>query len=193
MFTLLYHSRCHWGSLFCIFYIFVVSFCYYFFFFFFSSRRRHTRSLRDWSSDVCSSDLSLTRESAVCPSATIWQSRPCRCRTSAMSRATCGSSSTMRITSVLLEPEAHALAEIAQDRAGGAAGAVPERVIPTRHASGQPVLPFDQRQRKCHAHGQGQQVSGGAPRLSAIEGQKGDRAPGDEQQDVRRRRSDVGE
>src|SRR6267378_7906750 len=33
------------------------------FFFFFSSRRRHTRSLRDWSSDVCSSDLTfqLTR------------------------------------------------------------------------------------------------------------------------------------
>src|SRR5215471_20846436 len=29
----------------------------YIFFFFFSSRRRHTRSLRDWSSDVCSSDL----------------------------------------------------------------------------------------------------------------------------------------
>src|SRR6266496_6042845 len=30
-----------------------------FFFFFFSSRRRHTRSLRDWSSDVCSSDLAM--------------------------------------------------------------------------------------------------------------------------------------
>src|SRR5207245_4676107 len=28
-----------------------------FFFFFFSSRRRHTRCYRDWSSDVCSSDL----------------------------------------------------------------------------------------------------------------------------------------
>src|SRR5207249_6657362 len=28
------------------------------YFFFFSSRRRHTRSKRDWSSDVCSSDLS---------------------------------------------------------------------------------------------------------------------------------------
>src|SRR5438067_975378 len=27
--------------------------------FFFSSRRRHTRSKRDWSSDVCSSDLAL--------------------------------------------------------------------------------------------------------------------------------------
>src|SRR5438045_8003362 len=40
-------------------------FCVYFFisflyilFFFFSSRRRHTRCLSDWSSDVCSSDLS---------------------------------------------------------------------------------------------------------------------------------------
>src|SRR6266498_4722111 len=30
-----------------------------FFFFFFSSRRRHTRCGRDWSSDVCSSDLDL--------------------------------------------------------------------------------------------------------------------------------------
>src|SRR5215217_5867539 len=30
-----------------------------FIFFFFSSRRRHTRYWRDWSSDVCSSDLLL--------------------------------------------------------------------------------------------------------------------------------------
>src|SRR5712675_1804610 len=30
---------------------------FFFFFFFFSSRRRHTRCSRDWSSDVCSSDL----------------------------------------------------------------------------------------------------------------------------------------
>src|SRR2546422_8396032 len=30
---------------------------FYCFFFFFSSRRRHTRCSRDWSSDVCSSDL----------------------------------------------------------------------------------------------------------------------------------------
>src|SRR5690606_35207356 len=28
--------------------------------FFFSSRRRHTRFSRDWSSDVCSSDLAIT-------------------------------------------------------------------------------------------------------------------------------------
>src|SRR5690349_24960324 len=42
--------------------MYVVLFLYiifFFFFFFFSSRRRHTRSLRDWSSDVCSSDLVL--------------------------------------------------------------------------------------------------------------------------------------
>src|SRR5438132_6911948 len=32
----------------------------YFYLFFFSSRRRHTRSLCDWSSDVCSSDLFST-------------------------------------------------------------------------------------------------------------------------------------
>src|SRR6266849_9568110 len=32
-------------------------------FFFFSSRRRHTRSTRDWSSDVCSSDL--TKQAAL--------------------------------------------------------------------------------------------------------------------------------
>src|SRR5690606_27451834 len=31
--------------------------------FFFSSRRRHTRFSRDWSSDVCSSDLDLLWES----------------------------------------------------------------------------------------------------------------------------------
>src|SRR3989449_7585247 len=31
-------------------------------FFFFSSRRRHTRCSRDWSSDVCSSDLKGARE-----------------------------------------------------------------------------------------------------------------------------------
>src|SRR5690554_1747410 len=39
----------------CFFFIFAI--CFFFFFFFFSSRRRHTRCGRDWSSDVCSSDL----------------------------------------------------------------------------------------------------------------------------------------
>src|SRR5207249_8907335 len=33
--------------------------------FFFSSRRRHTRSKRDWSSDVCSSDLHIARQVRV--------------------------------------------------------------------------------------------------------------------------------
>src|SRR5439155_5687977 len=40
--------------MFLLFYFFLL-----FFFFFFSSRRRHTRWPRDWSSDVCSSDLLL--------------------------------------------------------------------------------------------------------------------------------------
>src|SRR2546422_1312060 len=40
-----------------------------FFFFFFSSRRRHTRCSRDWSSDVCSSDLFCARVAAVAPPA----------------------------------------------------------------------------------------------------------------------------
>src|SRR5438034_6505873 len=37
------------------------------FFFFFSSRRRHTRSLCDWSSDVCSSDLRALTQLSQCP------------------------------------------------------------------------------------------------------------------------------
>src|SRR5207249_9583018 len=37
----------------------------FFFCFFFSSRRRHTRSKRDWSSDVCSSDLGVEGGEAI--------------------------------------------------------------------------------------------------------------------------------
>src|SRR6266511_5936287 len=37
---------------------------FFVFFFFFSSRRRHTRFSRDWSSDVCSSDLIERLEAA---------------------------------------------------------------------------------------------------------------------------------
>src|SRR2546422_1792022 len=37
------------------------------FFFFFSSRRRHTRCSRDWSSDVCSSDLVPERRGGTAP------------------------------------------------------------------------------------------------------------------------------
>src|SRR3712207_7160080 len=35
------------------------------YFFFFSSRRRHTRYWRDWSSDVCSSDLKQSSRSRL--------------------------------------------------------------------------------------------------------------------------------
>src|SRR6266496_4936296 len=57
--------------LFCFFFIFFFFFfktiSFIFFFFFFSSRRRHTRSLRDWSSDVCSSDLALAKVLEMSP------------------------------------------------------------------------------------------------------------------------------
>src|SRR2546422_5036820 len=43
----------------------VITCQFYFFFFFFSSRRRHTRCSRDWSSDVCSSDLLQGRGPAM--------------------------------------------------------------------------------------------------------------------------------
>src|SRR5207249_5027434 len=44
--------------------------------FFFSSRRRHTRSKRDWSSDVCSSDLSFERYPAFPRAAHIGSNEP---------------------------------------------------------------------------------------------------------------------
>src|SRR5699024_11320362 len=50
-----------------------------FYLFFFSSRRRHTRSKRDWSSDVCSSDLEvfLTHDRFYNPAMTFLQH--CQC------------------------------------------------------------------------------------------------------------------
>src|SRR5215203_6404866 len=47
------------------------------FFFFVSSRRRHTRYWRDWSSDVCSSDLAPSSAGARRPAG-----RPRRCAAS---------------------------------------------------------------------------------------------------------------
>src|SRR2546429_2470236 len=54
LFTFIFYARAFVFS--------VISIYLFLFFFFFSSRRRHTRCSRDWSSDVCSSDL-LGRES----------------------------------------------------------------------------------------------------------------------------------
>src|SRR2546422_4380927 len=45
-------------------------------FFFFSSRRRHTRCSRDWSSDVCSSDLALCHSGEGTPRAPPFSYRP---------------------------------------------------------------------------------------------------------------------
>src|SRR5438128_6753322 len=45
--------------------------------FFFSRRRRHTRCYRDWSSDVCSSDLALRRRNAAASGSSPWRWRNC--------------------------------------------------------------------------------------------------------------------
>src|SRR6266496_3292481 len=75
------------------------------FIFFFSSRRRHTRSLRDWSSDVCSSDLPGCRGVSTtvheradvrvhdvplrsAPTYLVWRKRRYRCELSGCDRAT---------------------------------------------------------------------------------------------------------
>src|SRR5438045_4366780 len=57
---------------------FYMSFYFSYFFFFFSSRRRHTRCLSDWSSDVCSSDLSCDGPLALpCSRSSRPSNRPC--------------------------------------------------------------------------------------------------------------------
>src|SRR5437660_6882165 len=51
------------------------------FFFFFSSRRRHTRWPRDWSSDVCSSDLASCARSACASWSECASASPVTCTT----------------------------------------------------------------------------------------------------------------
>src|SRR5690554_2255187 len=51
--------------LYLFFFFLLLNFLLFYFFFFFSSRRRHTRCGRDWSSDVCSSDLGAVAVGAV--------------------------------------------------------------------------------------------------------------------------------
>src|SRR2546430_4520078 len=53
--------------------------------FFFSSRRRHTRFDCDWSSDVCSSDLSSPVRWCIAASPSEW-----RCRSSPSAPSRCG-------------------------------------------------------------------------------------------------------
>src|SRR5205809_6080831 len=46
---------------------------FFFYYFFFSSRRRHPRCSRDWSSDVCSSDLLLPERKLSPITSTCWK------------------------------------------------------------------------------------------------------------------------
>src|SRR5271163_5087137 len=90
--------------------------------FFFSSRRRHTRSDRDWSSDVCSSDLSRPRWARGCgpslPSGVCWVTLPIWAeRRNRSGRRSCRTSG----TSVLLDATTSAITEPAPPGLDGTA------------------------------------------------------------------------
>src|SRR5690349_23188492 len=77
MLALVMPAVVHTSAFWCQFFVsFFGLFILFFFFFFFSSRRRHTRSLRDWSSDVCSSDLNADGLKIPSPHSVV--SHPCR-------------------------------------------------------------------------------------------------------------------
>src|SRR5947209_12287085 len=86
---------------FCMFVVFSMFFvCYFlfFFFFFFSSRRRHTSYWRDWSSDVCSSDLSYRRTERSDKARSVAPSSPRHITTSVAERdGGCGGCATPRV------------------------------------------------------------------------------------------------
>src|SRR2546426_5728773 len=77
-----------------------------FFFFFFSSRRRHTRLQGDWSSDVCSSDLTWDTRSPcawIAPSSSIASATP-HCASSGIRRWMCSWKRSEEHTSELQSP-----------------------------------------------------------------------------------------
>src|SRR4051795_7052766 len=121
--------------------------------------------------------------SAAPPSATMSTFSPCRCSTKAMRRATCGSSSTMRITArPLFEADAQLLAQVRGHGARRTAGGVPRRVVPAGDPRRKCALPRHEEARKGHADRERQRVRGRA--MPAVEGEEGQDAPGDEEEDV---------
>src|SRR5947209_13343790 len=74
------------------------------FFFFFSSRRRHTRYWRDWSSDVCSSDLIADALSVLDPGTwTSYEDIASLARTDEIGRASCRERVSISVVAVSLK------------------------------------------------------------------------------------------
>src|SRR6188508_2724789 len=96
----------------------------------------------------------MARLKALSPSETTWESKPLRCSTSEMSRATWGSSSTTRIMRLSprskVEPHMHALPRVTERRAGQRAQPVGHHVRERRHPRGQKLLPDQEAGRKRH-------------------------------------------
>src|SRR5207253_9849616 len=105
-----------------LYYLFFV----FYVFFFFSSRRRHTRWPRDWSSDVCSSDLTSSRGATPRCASKVRSSPTSRIPSSSSGRGsrTSPSSPTRRITrsSSLRAPSSCARSQRSEERRVGKEG-----------------------------------------------------------------------
>src|SRR3989454_2532386 len=88
------------------------------FFFFFSSRRRHTRLQGDWSSDVCSSDLTARNDSSVAgdpPRRDVGHARSTRTGYTALHALSGGTGTACRRTSFFLPRDRDAPRHLSPD------------------------------------------------------------------------------
>src|SRR3989337_3320496 len=92
-----------------------------FFFFFFASRRRHTRCYRDWSSDVCSSDLQRRRchHRNWCLGKSLYLNH---CRADEIGRASCRERVSISVVAVSLKKKKKKRGEQVCSVARGASG-----------------------------------------------------------------------
>src|SRR2546430_11498559 len=110
---------------------------YVFFFFFFSSRRRHTRFDCDWSSDVCSSDLSMRPARVVSAPRAMTRAASSQVASCALRQSLSGSDMLESRRSALQERQVEVLRAGTLDRALVAGVRVPHdaarRIVP-QHA-----------------------------------------------------------
>src|SRR6476660_6479557 len=136
------------------------------------------------SAKIIAGRISLARAKALWPSATISVLCPLRSSTSAMRRATWGSSSTTRIMmrSSSLKADAHRLAQVRAARAEKRSDDVPDGVARRRDRRRQRGLPGIDAEGECGRHDERDHVRhrAGMLRRKCHEHQE---APGDEEND----------
>src|SRR5438105_7198453 len=130
---------------------------------------------------------SLARASAAAPSATTSDFSPLRCNTREIRRATCGSSSTMRIIArdlSAIETNAHAFAQMRERSTGECAADVREGVGDRHDARRQKRLPKRQPCGENDSDDQRDDIT--ARSLLAIEQHEGEKSPRHEQECIRK-------